>query len=293
MNNFHRELAPISDSAWAEIEEGATRTLKRHLAARRVVDVVGPKGLDFSAVGTGHVRQIQAPADGVQSLQREVKALVELRVPFELSRQAIDDVERGAGDSDWLPVKEAARKIAFAEDSAVLDGYAAAGIEGIRKGGSNPGAAFPPNAKAYSGAIAQTVSQLRLAGVNGPYALVLGAMPTPPPAAKATKAIPSCITSSASWTDASSGRRPLPAASCFPLAAAISSSISARISRSAIQATPAQPSSFTSRKASSSASSPPKPAPCLPGRRNRSVLRHSSGGERAGTWPGDSRSATT
>ena len=37
MNNLHRELAPISDAAWAQIEEETSRTLKRHLAgaARR------------------------------------------------------------------------------------------------------------------------------------------------------------------------------------------------------------------------------------------------------------------
>ncbi|HUA78343.1 MAG TPA: family 1 encapsulin nanocompartment shell protein, partial [Acetobacteraceae bacterium] len=58
MNNLHRELAPISDAAWAQIEEEASRTLKRHLAARRVVDVLGPKGGDFSAVGTGHLQKI-------------------------------------------------------------------------------------------------------------------------------------------------------------------------------------------------------------------------------------------
>jgi len=31
MNNLHRELAPISDAAWTQIEEEATRTLKEHL----------------------------------------------------------------------------------------------------------------------------------------------------------------------------------------------------------------------------------------------------------------------
>jgi uncharacterized linocin/CFP29 family protein len=44
MNNLHRELAPISDAAWAQIDQEATRTLKRYLAARRVVDVPEPKG---------------------------------------------------------------------------------------------------------------------------------------------------------------------------------------------------------------------------------------------------------
>ncbi|MFB9269548.1 family 1 encapsulin nanocompartment shell protein [Bradyrhizobium erythrophlei] len=177
MNNLHRGLAPISDAAWAQIEEEASRTLKRHLAARRLVDVDGPKGTDFSAVGTGHQRQIQTPGDGVEAAQRDVKALVELRVPFELSRQAIDDVERGANDSDWDPLKDAARKIAFAEDRAVFDGYAAAGIQGIRPGSSNPVLTLPPSVKNYPAVVAQAVSQLRLAGVNGPYTLLLGTEP--------------------------------------------------------------------------------------------------------------------
>src|SRR5580698_8276608 len=86
MNNLHRELAPISDAAWAQIEEEATRTLKRHLAGRRVVDVQGPAGVGLSAVGTGHLRKIQAVTDGVVARQREVNALVELRVPFDLDR---------------------------------------------------------------------------------------------------------------------------------------------------------------------------------------------------------------
>lgn len=42
MNNLHRELAPISDAAWAQIEEETARTIKRYLAGRRVADVHGP-----------------------------------------------------------------------------------------------------------------------------------------------------------------------------------------------------------------------------------------------------------
>ena len=113
MNNLHRELAPISDAAWADIAEETTRTLKRYLAGRRVVDVQGPSGVGLSAIGTGHLKTIAAPTDGILARQREVKALVDLRVPFELDRQQIDDVERGANDSDWQPAKDAAQKIAW------------------------------------------------------------------------------------------------------------------------------------------------------------------------------------
>jgi len=175
MNNLHRELAPISKAAWDQIEEEASRTLKRHLAARHVVDVLGPKGVEFAAVGTGHLRQITTPGDQIQAAARETKALVEFRVPFELTRQAIDDVERGALDSDWSPVKDAARKIAFAEDRAVFEGYAPGQIQGVCQGTSNPVLNLPADVKSYPDTVTQAVSQLRLAGVNGPYALLLSA----------------------------------------------------------------------------------------------------------------------
>lgn len=175
MNNLHRHLAPVSDAAWAQIEQEASRTLKRHLAARRVVDVPDAKGTAFAAVGTGHQHGIEAPFEGVQAALREVRPLVELRVPFELSRRQIDDVERGALDADWNPLKDAARQIAFAEDRTVFEGYAAAGIEGLRQGTSNPAVVLPANPAAYPGAVARAVAELRLAGCEGPYALVLGA----------------------------------------------------------------------------------------------------------------------
>jgi uncharacterized linocin/CFP29 family protein len=175
MNNLHRELAPISDAAWAQIEQETSRTFKRHLAGRRVVDMHGPAGTSLSAVGTGHLLKISAPRNGVVARQREVKALVELRAPFELERQTIDDVERGANDSDWQPAKDAARKLAYAEDGAIFEGYAAAGIVGIRQGTSNPAMTLPGDVREYPEAIAQGLSRLRLVGVNGPYAVLLGA----------------------------------------------------------------------------------------------------------------------
>ena len=175
MNNLYRELAPISDAAWAQIEEETARTMKRYLAGRRVVDVQGPAGLALSAVGTGHLRAIAAPGEGIMAQQRDVKALVELRVPFELDRQMIDDVERGANDSDWQPAKDAARKLAFAEDRAIFEGYAAAGIIGVRQGTSNPQKTLPADVRQYPEAFAQALSQLRLVGVNGPYSILLSA----------------------------------------------------------------------------------------------------------------------
>ena len=175
MNNLHRELAPISDVAWTSIEEEARRTLVGYVAGRRVVDVRGPDGPTLAAVGTGHLSDTDAPAEGITARLRQAQPLVELRVPFTLRRQAIDDVERGAQDPDWQPVKDAARVIAFAEDRAVFEGYRAAGITGIRAATSNPALAQPADVHEYPDVVSQALAALRLAGVGGPYSLVLSA----------------------------------------------------------------------------------------------------------------------
>ena len=175
MNNLHRELAPISSGAWTEIEQEARRTFKRHLAGRRVVDLAGPSGTELAAVGTGHLRELEPPASGVISHQREAVSLVELRVPFYISREAIDDVERGSKDSDWQPIKDAARQMAFAEDSAIFEGYAAAGIRGLRNSSSNPALPLPADPRDYPNIVSQALTALRLAGVNGPYSVLLSA----------------------------------------------------------------------------------------------------------------------
>lgn len=175
MNNLHRELAPISEAAWAQIEQETTRTLKRYFAGRRVVDVASHPGRALPGVATGHLASIASPGEGIIANQREVKTLIELRVPFELTRQAIDDVERGSDDSNWQPAKSAAKTLAFAEDRAIFEGYRAAGIQGMREGTSHPIESLPDDVRDYPDAIAQALTRLRLVGVNGPYSVALGA----------------------------------------------------------------------------------------------------------------------
>jgi uncharacterized linocin/CFP29 family protein len=175
MNNLYRELAPISDAAWADIETEARRTFEQNVAARRVVDLSGPDGPGLAGVNTGHLSDIDAPADGVSAWLRVSQPLVRLRVPFTVKRQDVDAVERGAQDSDWQPVKDAAKKIAFAEDRAVFEGYAAAGITGVRQSSSNPVLTLPAEARDYPNVVSRAVSSLRLAGVGGPFSLLLSA----------------------------------------------------------------------------------------------------------------------
>jgi uncharacterized linocin/CFP29 family protein len=174
-NNLYRNLAPVTDVAWAEIELEATRTFKRHIAGRRVVDVSDPGGPVTAAVSTGRLVDVEAPSDGVVAHLRESKPLVRLRVPFTLSRVEIDNVERGAQDADWDPVKAAAKKLAFIEDRAIFEGYPAASIEGIRGASSNKPLTLPPDPRGIPDVITQAISELRLAGVDGPYSVLLSA----------------------------------------------------------------------------------------------------------------------
>lgn len=175
MNNLHRELAPISDAAWADLEGEARRTFKRHVAGRRIVDVPEAGGLELSGVPTGHIDAVDSPAEGVQAHVRRSQPVVELRLPFTVDRRQVDNVERGAKDADWEPVKDAARRLAFAEDRAIFEGYPAAGIAGIRKSSSNPALTLPEDVRDYPNVISQAITALRLAGVDGSYALALSA----------------------------------------------------------------------------------------------------------------------
>jgi uncharacterized linocin/CFP29 family protein len=175
MNNLHRELAPISAAAWASLEEEARRTFALHVAGRRVVDVTGPDGLTLAGVGTGHVTPVDPPGEGITAGLRAWRPVVELTAAFTLSREEIDSVERGALDPDWQPVKDAAKKIAFAEDRAIFDGYEAAQITGVRQASSNTGLTLPSEVRDYPDVVSKAVSELRLAGVAGPYSLLLSA----------------------------------------------------------------------------------------------------------------------
>ncbi|GAA4398111.1 family 1 encapsulin nanocompartment shell protein [Tsukamurella soli] len=175
MSNLYRHLAPVTDAAWQAIEVEASRTFKRHIAGRRVVDVSDPAGPTAAAIDTGHLLDVAAPADGVEAHLRESKPLVRLRVPFTVTRAAIDEVERGAQDSDWDPVKTAAKQLAFAEDRAIFEGYPAAGIQGIRASSSNTALELPTDAREAPDVVSHALSELRLAGVDGPYAVVLSA----------------------------------------------------------------------------------------------------------------------
>lgn len=174
-NHLLRSHAPISDGNWKLLDDEARERLGAALAARKLVDFLGPYGWEYSATNLGRVGDVSAtPCDGVTALQRRVLPLVEVRADFEISRAELRDDDRGAVDADLEPLDRAAHQIAVAENKAVFHGWPEASILGIADASPHQGLTLGNDSDSYPRPVASAVEQLLQSGVNGPYALALG-----------------------------------------------------------------------------------------------------------------------
>jgi uncharacterized linocin/CFP29 family protein len=175
MNRLLRELAPVTDRAWSEIEAEARRTLKTMLAARRIVDFTGPKGWELAAVTSARDEPTVTETQGaLRTRVRQVQPMVELRMPFDIPRTTIDALDSGARDADLDMVVAAAQAVALAEDRIVFHGHPAASIAGICDGGTDAALPIGENYEDYPTLVATALSKLRERGVDGPFAVALG-----------------------------------------------------------------------------------------------------------------------
>ncbi|HJZ34649.1 MAG TPA: family 1 encapsulin nanocompartment shell protein [Solirubrobacterales bacterium] len=174
MNHLLRGHAPLTDSNWKLLDDEARDRLAGPLAARRLVDFVGPKGWEHSSTNLGRVEPVEVGEEGVKALQRRVLPLVEVRVDFTVSRSEMRDDDRGAVDVDLESLDLAAHQIAIAENSAVFNGWAKAGIQGVLESSPFEPEPLGASADSYTRSVARAVEGLREAGVEGPYGLALG-----------------------------------------------------------------------------------------------------------------------
>src|SRR5262249_2872399 len=145
------------------------------LAARRLVEFVGPLGWEHSAIDLGEAIPLEdVAAPGVLLRRRQVRPLVELRVPFQVERDEIERIDRGAQRVELSALREAARRFARAEDSALFEGWPEADIPGLVSESVHGGVALPEDEAQLPSAISEALELLREASVCGPYALALG-----------------------------------------------------------------------------------------------------------------------
>lgn len=174
-NHLLRSHAPISDGNWTLLDDEARERLGAALAARKLVDFLGPFGWEHSATNLGRVTGVAAaPCAGITALQRRVLPLAELRADFALSRAELRDDDRGAEDADLEPLDDAAHQMAVAENRSVFHGWPEAGIVGLSEASPHQGLTLGEDADSYPRPVARAVEQLLQSGIGGPYALALG-----------------------------------------------------------------------------------------------------------------------
>jgi uncharacterized linocin/CFP29 family protein len=174
---LRRTIAPISEKAWAVIDEQARITLKGNLSGRSVVDFNGPHGWEKASVNLGRVALPARQGKDVQWGIREVLPLVEIRVPFTLSLVEIDSIERGSKDPELDELETAAEKAAMFEDRAVYHGFKEADIEGIIPSSRHAAISLVKKPENFTSTVEKAVVAIKRQGIGGPYDLVLGTGP--------------------------------------------------------------------------------------------------------------------
>ncbi len=175
MDLFEKELAPITDEAWGEIETVAVQAIKNSLTARQFLDVQGPMGVDFAAVAEGRLDLPEMQReDGIYYGIRRVLPLVEVRVPFWLNAWELDNLHRGAKDVDLQPVVEAARKAAHFEDRIVYGGFEKGNISGLERQLKLERLDLGSDSSSTLEAVTRATILMQENSVEGPYLLVAG-----------------------------------------------------------------------------------------------------------------------
>jgi uncharacterized linocin/CFP29 family protein len=172
-NHLLRDLAPIPAAVWKLIDTEAKERLTPALAGRRLVDWNGPKGWTYSATNLGRVSRVTATGSGEEVDQRIVLPVTEFRVPFTVSRDEIANAARGATDLDLDDLARAAARAAECENIAVLHGWESAGVPGLTEASAHAPGRLGEDAQEYPHHVAVAVDRLRLAGIEGPYALAI------------------------------------------------------------------------------------------------------------------------
>lgn len=174
MNHLFRGHAPITDEAWALLDDEARQGLAPALAGRKLVDFEGPRGWGHSATPLGRTNEIGTPEGGLRARQRRVLPVVELRADFSVSRHELREAGRGALDVDLRGVDDAVGRIARAENVAVLHGWNEAGMAGVADASTHEARPLGTSYAEYPSVVAPAVATLLSAGIDGPYGLALG-----------------------------------------------------------------------------------------------------------------------
>lgn len=169
-----RNLAPITSNVWEELDSRAKEVLSTYLSGRKVVNVHGPKGWDYTVIPEGRLEKVDDCDKDICYGMYKAKPLMEVRSEFELNRWELDNLTRGAKDIDLKPLEEAVRKVALFEENAIYNGIHTASIKGLMEVSKENSIDFGEDGEAIIDAISEGMLKLKEAFVEKPYKLVVG-----------------------------------------------------------------------------------------------------------------------
>jgi len=174
MDLLRRELAPVTPNAWSEIDAMAREALVATLSARKFVDLDGPHGIAHACVNLGRLALPSGEQAGsVRYGVHQVLPLIETRVNFVLTQGELDNIDRGAKDTQLDALVAAAREIAGFEEKAVFHGFKEAGIKGLHAEVPSRPVPLELHMDAFVDAVSEGQAQLLRDGVEGPAHLVV------------------------------------------------------------------------------------------------------------------------
>lgn len=174
MDLLKRDLAPISNKAWEEIDTLAKETLSASLSARKFLDVSGPHGVSHTSVNIGKLHVPKNQKSDVLYGVYSVQPLVETRIRFSLPTWELDNIERGAKDADLDSLVDAAKKVAAFEEQAVYFGFEEACMAGLTQIAEKSSIETDLTQDGVIDAVSACMTQLISEGIDAPANLIAG-----------------------------------------------------------------------------------------------------------------------
>ncbi len=168
---MYRELAPINQSVWNQIDERAREVFLSTLTARKAVNVSSEKGSGYVAYNHGKLGEIQYK-DDVAYAGYQVTPLLETRIEFSLNRWELDNALRGDKSIDFTNLEAAVKKAALFEERAIYEGLSDYGISGLTKAVSEE-LPFGTDEAGIRRCIAEGILKLRQTYVSGKLDLLV------------------------------------------------------------------------------------------------------------------------
>jgi len=174
MDFLKRDSAPITEKGWEELDSRSKEIFKNNLKIRKIIDVEGPYGWDYSSYNLGKNELVENPRDGLGWGIRQVLPLVEIRNPFVLKQWELDNIERGLENPDLEGLETATKQLSMFENNLILKGLEKANIIGLQTfAKQNSVESSKENVKDFVKSLFEVKKRFMEQGIEGPYTLVI------------------------------------------------------------------------------------------------------------------------